>query len=154
MDRKTSSLPEALIRDLETEGSIEPSPGRSTTSPTGRSPAGSSSSGPCPGGESSARVDLLEADEVDVEAGGRFSLQVLGENQLRHEDELGTGGARQPSADPLQPPQVADAELAQLRFADRLDHPAPRAAARAERHDRSEERRVGKECRSRWSPYH
>ena len=21
-------------------------------------------------------------------------------------------------------------------------------------HDRSEERRVGKECRSRWSPYH
>ena len=22
------------------------------------------------------------------------------------------------------------------------------------RHDRSEERRVGKECRSRWSPYH
>src|ERR1041384_3950936 len=24
----------------------------------------------------------------------------------------------------------------------------------AEKHDRSEERRVGKECRSRWSPYH
>ena len=23
-----------------------------------------------------------------------------------------------------------------------------------ETHDRSEERRVGKECRSRWSPYH
>src|SRR5690348_17574732 len=23
-----------------------------------------------------------------------------------------------------------------------------------QRHDRSEERRVGKECRSRWSPYH
>ena len=23
-----------------------------------------------------------------------------------------------------------------------------------EGHDRSEERRVGKECRSRWSPYH
>jgi len=72
---------------------------------------------------------------VDVEAGGRFSLEVLGETQLRHENELGTGGARQQSADSLQPPQVADAELAQLRFADRLDHPAPRAAARAERHD-------------------
>jgi len=28
---------------------------------------------------------------VDVEAGGRFSLEVLGETQLRHEDELGTG---------------------------------------------------------------
>ena len=24
----------------------------------------------------------------------------------------------------------------------------------AEKYDRSEERRVGKECRSRWSPYH
>src|SRR2546425_13202526 len=24
----------------------------------------------------------------------------------------------------------------------------------SERHERSEERRVGKECRSRWSPYH
>src|SRR3989475_8693155 len=27
-------------------------------------------------------------------------------------------------------------------------------SVRLERHDRSEERRVGKECRSRWSPYH
>ena len=26
--------------------------------------------------------------------------------------------------------------------------------ARTQRHRRSEERRVGKECRSRWSPYH
>ncbi len=31
---------------------------------------------------------------------------------------------------------------------------AEREAARAKREDRSEERRVGKECRSRWSPYH
>ena len=29
-----------------------------------------------------------------------------------------------------------------------------RANIDAERHLRSEERRVGKECRSRWSPYH
>src|SRR2546426_6950122 len=28
------------------------------------------------------------------------------------------------------------------------------AAREVARHDRSEERRVGKECRSRWSPYH
>src|SRR2546426_10328472 len=28
------------------------------------------------------------------------------------------------------------------------------AQARLGRHERSEERRVGKECRSRWSPYH
>src|SRR5258708_22682339 len=26
--------------------------------------------------------------------------------------------------------------------------------SRLQHHDRSEERRVGKECRSRWSPYH
>ena len=33
----------------------------------------------------------------------------------------------------------------------REPHPPPRVGSRAER---SEERRVGKECRSRWSPYH
>src|SRR5256886_15022107 len=32
--------------------------------------------------------------------------------------------------------------------------PATAAALAALRHARSEERRVGKECRSRWSPYH
>src|SRR5256885_4338332 len=37
-------------------------------------------------------------------------------------------------------------EVADFPF---LDPPIPRAIA-----DRSEERRVGKECRSRWSPYH
>ena len=34
------------------------------------------------------------------------------------------------------------------------DATKPRAIDLAERRDRSEERRVGKECRSRWSPYH
>src|SRR5256885_3603505 len=32
--------------------------------------------------------------------------------------------------------------------------PAPSDRFRATIYDRSEERRVGKECRSRWSPYH
>src|SRR2546430_16244429 len=32
--------------------------------------------------------------------------------------------------------------------------PGPKAKAIVERQNRSEERRVGKECRSRWSPYH
>src|SRR5712692_6949279 len=36
-------------------------------------------------------------------------------------------------------------EVAQLHLVDRLDHLS---------YTRSEERRVGKECRSRWSPYH
>src|SRR3989449_9621344 len=35
----------------------------------------------------------------------------------------------------------------------RYGHPAPETLARLRGH-RSEERRVGKECRSRWSPYH
>src|SRR5256886_15968678 len=34
------------------------------------------------------------------------------------------------------------------------DRPAPRTRAGGLSVDRSEERRVGKECRSRWSPYH
>ena len=44
-------------------------------------------------------------------------------------------------------------EAAYLRNKDR--YTVPTKAARTEAvHRRSEERRVGKECRSRWSPYH
>src|SRR2546427_4550679 len=32
--------------------------------------------------------------------------------------------------------------------------PGPTSQYRRQREERSEERRVGKECRSRWSPYH
>src|SRR5699024_12513175 len=47
-----------------------------------------------------------------------------------------------------------EAELASGHWRARL-HRAVAAAARLRpRHARSEERRVGKECRSRWSPYH
>ena len=46
--------------------------------------------------------------------------------------------------------QLLCADLVIVNKADLLDE-AGRAAVRAER---SEERRVGKECRSRWSPYH
>ena len=48
-----------------------------------------------------------------------------------------------------------------LRYAENQpeDYPTTQAALAfadlvAQRTDRSEERRVGKECRSRWSPYH
>src|SRR2546430_13369741 len=43
-----------------------------------------------------------------------------------------------------------------LRYEDieaRLDHP-PAPVVVSDAYPRSEERRVGKECRSRWSPYH
>ena len=39
-------------------------------------------------------------------------------------------------------------------LAQRLDPMAIGAVARVKINARSEERRVGKECRSRWSPYH
>src|SRR3712207_7314827 len=44
-----------------------------------------------------------------------------------------------------------------FRGADRLSGTSPLSGAHRDReptHGRSEERRVGKECRSRWSPYH
>ena len=49
-------------------------------------------------------------------------------------------------------PQL-DAELAQAYEVTLLSEQPDRERFLAE-HGRSEERRVGKECRSRWSPYH
>src|SRR2546426_12811103 len=83
----------------------------------------------------------------------------------REERELDDGQGR---LDPVEPDMVhsreerheesgkrdegarAGAERAERRGAARPD----RAAEPARRERRSEERRVGKECRSRWSPYH
>src|SRR3712207_9337678 len=53
------------------------------------------------------------------------------------------------AADVAMAAPVAEAELAVGFFGSRYDRATP-----AEREYRSEERRVGKECRSRWSPYH
>src|SRR3712207_6860150 len=44
--------------------------------------------------------------------------------------------------------------VAQLATPDSCGHPAGAAVAQRGDTERSEERRVGKECRSRWSPYH
>src|SRR5258708_7288842 len=46
--------------------------------------------------------------------------------------------------------QVPDFELAEIS----LTSPFPKLIERLAKKHRSEERRVGKECRSRWSPYH
>src|SRR3712207_9034596 len=53
------------------------------------------------------------------------------------------------SAVPVADPQLAAAKKRQLLLG---DVPSPTNPPKACR--RSEERRVGKECRSRWSPYH
>ena len=39
-------------------------------------------------------------------------------------------------------------------FIDAQEANEPQERQQQEKHLRSEERRVGKECRSRWSPYH
>src|SRR2546430_7382759 len=45
-------------------------------------------------------------------------------------------------------------ELPGTAPSERLTDEAHQGNGEAEREQRSEERRVGKECRSRWSPYH
>src|SRR5688572_31935675 len=47
--------------------------------------------------------------------------------------------------------KVAVAERGETSHSSFVDHPSSIILCRA---PRSEERRVGKECRSRWSPYH
>eukprot|EP01059_Diplonema_ambulator_P014785 TRINITY_DN2577_c0_g3_i1.p1 TRINITY_DN2577_c0_g3~~TRINITY_DN2577_c0_g3_i1.p1 ORF type:complete len:407 (+),score=112.60 TRINITY_DN2577_c0_g3_i1:128-1222(+) len=57
---------------------------------------------------------------------------------------------RLPTWNPVQPKQFAKPPTAtQVKWS-----PKPATAAKAAARARSEERRVGKECRSRWSPYH
>src|SRR5256885_14319627 len=84
----------------------------------------------------------------------------------REVDRLGSTAARLKlkgiDGDQIQPGAAADGLWAGHRT--RTDHArsalkanAALLAARAQKSfslDRSEERRVGKECRSRWSPYH
>src|SRR3989475_12680230 len=58
----------------------------------------------------------------------------------------------------IQPSQEVSGALVQVRLGARQLHlwvPRPaRRQVQVVHHARSEERRVGKECRSRWSPYH
>ena len=50
---------------------------------------------------------------------------------------------------------AVEVTLEVYEFLDRADHKTENLFHEQRRHwDRSEERRVGKECRSRWSPYH
>ena len=60
-------------------------------------------------------------------------------------------GTAQPVAEP-EATHATDADLAAAARA--LAHPVRIRILRRLGRERSEERRVGKECRSRWSPYH
>src|SRR2546421_3413243 len=77
--------------------------------------------------------DVCSSDLVLAEVAGRVEVGVVG---------------RAPSA----PPHVAVVGL--LRGEERLGRIEPLVVHRGVLAGRSEERRVGKECRSRWSPYH
>src|SRR5579863_5919988 len=83
---------------------------------------------------------LIEASGFEVQF---LELQTLVRGELRDRRQDHAAGAR----------QRGEARLA-LAHLDALDvrHRAQGGARR--RQLRSEERRVGKECRSRWSPYH
>src|SRR5205809_6767551 len=54
----------------------------------------------------------------------------------------------------LGPPRSRRASEVCARTAGRAKFPSVSASPRIRTHTRSEERRVGKECRSRWAPYH
>ena len=79
--------------------------------------------------------DREEDDPADFEYNGEV-------RPSESEDEDESSGE---SSEPDDPTDDADIEAADTRNTDL------RTAARG---GRSEERRVGKECRSRWSPYH
>src|SRR5256885_5697974 len=59
-----------------------------------------------------------------------------------------------PLRDPVGHRQFERTRATGRLLASNIEDPAGQRAFRVQREDRSEERRVGKECRSRWSPYH
>ena len=80
-------------------------------------------------------------------AAAAFEPQVLlVEPGAVYDEEAELAGTQTAEAAPVEAePEAAEPEAPVLRSA-----PVPAAEAA----ERSEERRVGKECRSRWSPYH
>src|SRR2546426_11302722 len=88
-----------------------------------------------PGRIGGRRGDAAAARHLEELTAHRMRLEPrldVGAEPLRHRARLGLRGVRQD-----------DRELV-----------APQAARHIRAAQRSEERRVGKECRSRWSPYH
>ena len=79
-----------------------------------------------------------------------LSSGIIGEDFVKHEVDLGIQRLKKLGLYPIFLPH----SLKGLDFI--KEHPEARAEdlIQAFSDDRSEERRVGKECRSRWSPYH
>src|SRR3712207_9288901 len=91
------------------------------------------------------------------DAASKQKTIALKERQAR---ELAARGQREAAIEVVQQKQEAQTQLAEIEArieeAQRNSQEMEQAFRDQERryNDRSEERRVGKECRSRWSPYH
>src|SRR3712207_2090044 len=96
------------------------------------------------------------ADRVEPEEGGRVREQAE-KHDPDHEEEMPVRGAQLDAqaqrVHPCAAPQLG-AGLAQGGQTAQHVQAVDRGDQVEERVGRSEERRVGKECRSRWSPYH
>src|SRR2546422_10614687 len=95
-----------------------------------------------------------EADVLDVLRQDR-SQELTG----RGSSELGAGPERKRRFTRYSPlgsrsPDASLAELTERQLQDLLRQSQPARTSPEGGYGRSEERRVGKECRSRWSPYH
>src|SRR2546425_10300481 len=64
------------------------------------------------------------------------------------------GEAHQAEIGPPLEPALGEGEHAPIEGKEQGPEPQPGRRGRRPQGERSEERRVGKECRSRWSPYH
>ena len=72
-------------------------------------------------------------------------------NQLRFREMVATRTSAPPIIDGIIDDEVWEDAIIENEF---VQFEPYNLAAPSERTERSEERRVGKECRSRWSPYH
>src|SRR3712207_1271458 len=95
-------------------------------------------------------IDVIDMQEKRTEAQVRRAIADNVLSIYRFEDVLGPKFKREnlPVFDAFMEKAQADARAILIATKNALQRPRPAMASR------SEERRVGKECRSRWSPYH
>ena len=90
------------------------------------------------------RSDELEKENLDYLRKKLADRKVRVDTRYRYYDMK----YKEPHTSFTMPPQIRD------RFKSTVGWTSKAVDALADRLSRSEERRVGKECRSRWSPYH
>src|SRR2546426_3808774 len=114
-----------------------------------------------PGQEARAQGAVRRLAELGVGGDDRLSLlaRLLEDGGVT--EQVGgaeLGESRLPGAEELAGPAQLEGDFRDLEAVVRRDHrvdaPPGLFGEPAARQERSEERRVGKECRSRWSPYH